>query len=208
VNNFHLKPASDCINAGDPNADYTGETDIDGEPRVIDGRAEIGADEVYWPKADYDVNEIVNFVDFAFLAGSWEDINAPDISLNDDNDVDIDDLAIFCDDWLWLAPWSDLYAAYFEESEDMGMYMMFRGSADLSGVVPAMSESPVVDEEMTEESAEDEQPIEEYELTVSREQMEELISWTEQLWQSDPNIRELIPYDEYQRFLDKLREQL
>jgi len=201
-------PASDCKNAGDPCADYEGEKDIDGEPRVADGRAEIGGDEVYWPKADYDVNEIVNFVDFAFLAGLWEDINALDISLDDDNDVDIDDLAIFCDDWLWIAPWSDLYASYFEESEDMGMYMMFGYSADLSGIVPAMSESPVSAEEMTVEGTSDEQPIEEYELTVSREQMEELITWTEQLWQSDPNIQALIPYDDFQRFLDKLKEQL
>jgi len=208
VNNFHLKPISDCKNAGDPNADYTGEMDIDGEPRVADGRAEIGGDEVYWPKADYDVNEIVNFVDFAFLAGSWEDINAPDISLDNDNDVDIDDLAIFCDDWLWIAPWSDLYAAYYGDSEDMGMYMMFGGPAGLSGMVPTISESPVLTEEMTYESAEDEQMIEDYELTISPEQMEELITWTENLWQSDPNIQAMIPYDDLQCFIDKLKEQL
>lgn len=44
---FHLLPDSPCINAGDPTGDYTDQTDIDGEPRVINGRVDIGADEVY-----------------------------------------------------------------------------------------------------------------------------------------------------------------
>ncbi|MHC4285962.1 MAG: choice-of-anchor Q domain-containing protein, partial [Planctomycetota bacterium] len=41
---YHILPGSPCINAGDP--DYTaepGETDLDGLPRVIDGRIDIGA---------------------------------------------------------------------------------------------------------------------------------------------------------------------
>ncbi|MHC4477338.1 MAG: right-handed parallel beta-helix repeat-containing protein [Planctomycetota bacterium] len=35
---YHLLPASPCIDAGDPNVDYTGQVDIDGQPRVIVGR--------------------------------------------------------------------------------------------------------------------------------------------------------------------------
>ena len=42
---YHLLEGSPCINAGDPAGDYTGQTDIDGETRVIDGRVDIGADE-------------------------------------------------------------------------------------------------------------------------------------------------------------------
>jgi hypothetical protein len=44
---YHLLVGSPCINAGDPN--FTTEpdqTDIDGHPRVIDGRIDMGADEV------------------------------------------------------------------------------------------------------------------------------------------------------------------
>jgi predicted outer membrane repeat protein len=44
--NYHLSPNSPCINAGDP--DYVpepGDTDIDGDPRVMDGRIDIGFDE-------------------------------------------------------------------------------------------------------------------------------------------------------------------
>jgi hypothetical protein len=41
----HLAAGSPCINAGDPGGDYSGETDIDGQDRVADGRVEMGADE-------------------------------------------------------------------------------------------------------------------------------------------------------------------
>jgi parallel beta-helix repeat protein len=49
---YHLEPNSPCIDEGDPNGDYSSETDIDGEPRVMDGYADgndivdMGADEV------------------------------------------------------------------------------------------------------------------------------------------------------------------
>ncbi|MHC4721096.1 MAG: right-handed parallel beta-helix repeat-containing protein [Planctomycetota bacterium] len=46
--NFHLLGASPCINAGDPNGSYAGQTDIDGEPRVLDGRVDMGAYEYYY----------------------------------------------------------------------------------------------------------------------------------------------------------------
>jgi len=42
---LHLPPGSPCVNAGDPNGDYTGQSDMDGEPRVLDGRVDMGADE-------------------------------------------------------------------------------------------------------------------------------------------------------------------
>jgi parallel beta-helix repeat protein len=55
---FHLDMDSPCINTGDPNGDYTGQTDIDGEPRVMDVRIDMGADEslpvpvAYWKMDD------------------------------------------------------------------------------------------------------------------------------------------------------------
>ena len=42
---MHLQADSVCVNAGDPNGDYTGQSDIDGEERVAGGRVDIGADE-------------------------------------------------------------------------------------------------------------------------------------------------------------------
>ena len=43
---YHLSPHSFCIDAGDPNyAPQPGETDIDGEPRLLGTRIDMGADE-------------------------------------------------------------------------------------------------------------------------------------------------------------------
>ncbi|UCD30194.1 MAG: LamG domain-containing protein, partial [Planctomycetota bacterium] len=41
---YHLLPDSPCINAGDPDyLAHSGETDLDGKPRVIGGRIDMGA---------------------------------------------------------------------------------------------------------------------------------------------------------------------
>jgi len=42
---LHLRANSPCIDAGDPNGDYSGQTDMDGERRVVNGRVDMGADE-------------------------------------------------------------------------------------------------------------------------------------------------------------------
>jgi parallel beta-helix repeat protein len=46
-NNFHLNANSPCIDKGDPNGNYSGETDIDDEDRVFNGIVDMGADEFY-----------------------------------------------------------------------------------------------------------------------------------------------------------------
>jgi len=45
LGDYHLTGNSPCINTGDFTGDYTGQIDIDGEPRVLNGRVDIGADE-------------------------------------------------------------------------------------------------------------------------------------------------------------------
>jgi len=58
ASDYHLKPDSPCINAGDP--DFTvggGDTDIDGDARILARRVDIGADEYLGPpltKATFD----------------------------------------------------------------------------------------------------------------------------------------------------------
>ncbi|MHC4394230.1 MAG: choice-of-anchor Q domain-containing protein [Planctomycetota bacterium] len=44
--NYHLQAESPCIDAGDPNGDYSGQTDVDGEPRLMGWYVDIGSDEV------------------------------------------------------------------------------------------------------------------------------------------------------------------
>jgi hypothetical protein len=45
ANDFHLKLNSPCINAGDPNFNDVNEVDIDGDPRIMNARVDMGADE-------------------------------------------------------------------------------------------------------------------------------------------------------------------
>lgn len=48
ANDYHLLSDSPCIDMGDPCGDYTGQTDIDGEPRVFGNYVDMGSDEA-WP---------------------------------------------------------------------------------------------------------------------------------------------------------------
>jgi len=61
--NYHLLGDSPCINAGDPNYIVEpNETDLDGRPRVIDGRIDVGAYE-YWPPVEAQLRifpEVIN----------------------------------------------------------------------------------------------------------------------------------------------------
>ncbi len=60
----HLRAGSPCRDAGDPGGDYTGKTDIDGEPRVTDDRVDIGADEF----ADTDVDGLPDWWELCHFA--------------------------------------------------------------------------------------------------------------------------------------------
>jgi hypothetical protein len=126
---LHIAGTSQCKDAGDPNGSYPGETDIDGEPRVCYGRVDIGGDEYYWSKADYNKDGIVNFDDFAILGNKWRAQDA-NISLDNDNYIDLDDLALFSDEWLWQAGWTQ------------GLWMMTMagtGDSDMSSEMLEMS---------------------------------------------------------------------
>jgi len=58
--------------------------------------------------ADFNGDGVVNFLDYAVLASAWQttpaDGNYNDIcDLVDDNSIDHADLALFVEDWLWMA---------------------------------------------------------------------------------------------------------
>jgi hypothetical protein len=69
--NVHLFGYSPCINAGDPGCDYSGQVDIDRQPRVAYGRVDMGADEVFPAAGDFEPDGDVDFADFAIFANHW-----------------------------------------------------------------------------------------------------------------------------------------
>ena len=120
LNNYHLDSDSPCIDKGNPSGNYAGEEDIDTDARVYNSRVDMGADEVSCTDvsnlSDFNGDGIVNYRDFAVLSKSWlhddpavsSDPNDivnwnPKCDLNYDDTVDVDDLAIVADAWLWEA---------------------------------------------------------------------------------------------------------
>jgi hypothetical protein len=108
---YHLMWDSACVDAGDPEfVPEEGEVDIDGEPRVMGVRVDMGADEVGEKKADFTRNGIINLDDFGVLGNSWGTGLGDDkwyvlCDLWEDEVIDITDLAVFVEDWMWEAEW-------------------------------------------------------------------------------------------------------
>jgi hypothetical protein len=147
LNDLHIDFNSICKNAGDSNGININEKDIEGDPRIADGRVDIGADEVYWPKSDMNHNEIVNFFDYATWASYWDTNDVYNINgrLDGDADVDIDDLVQFCDYWLWVPPWSPSYKMNLEGLEE-------EQSSEMSTIeVPAINDQTTIDEHSNNE---------------------------------------------------------
>ena len=97
---------SPCIDAGDPNSDWTGELWPHG--KRINMGAYGGTPEASMSSltvgniADLNNDDIANLRDFAWLADSWQAEKAllPE-DLNRDKQVNSKDLSIFTDNWLW-----------------------------------------------------------------------------------------------------------
>jgi|GEM_PF-4379154 len=69
---YHIDPNSPCVDSGDPADDGLGETDMDGEERVLNGRIDMGADEAFLGAgftldviADPETNRTINITDDA-----------------------------------------------------------------------------------------------------------------------------------------------
>ncbi len=73
-NDYHLAPGSPCIDAGDPNfVPQSGDTDIDGEPRVMGCRVDMGVDEMTAGQpnsGDLDGNGVVDLSDIPLFVNA------------------------------------------------------------------------------------------------------------------------------------------
>jgi DNA-binding beta-propeller fold protein YncE len=120
ADNYLLKSVSACIDAGDPNGSYAVERDINKQFRVLDGdgvngkRVDMGADEycneTSSNEADFNNDGIVNYIDFAKFGAAWLDKPGDPnweegkYDLNGDGIiVDVNDLVIFAEEWLWMS---------------------------------------------------------------------------------------------------------
>ena len=205
ADNFHLSPVgSPCIDTG-TNTPIGGlpPTDIDGEGRVKDGNADgieivdIGADEYYWSPADFNGDEIVNFIDYAIFANAWMshpgDPNwNPDCNIGTpvNNRIDYNDLAVFCEDWLWQSAWD----------KPAGFMMMGRSAGET--MTPALASQEAAGE-ISLQSISAEQQIEK----VTPLKIEQLIKWLEQVWLEE-ETQKLIDEDLWLKFIESLKEEL
>jgi hypothetical protein len=104
ANNFRLSSDSPCINAGEPGDAYISEKDMDGKPRIIDSRIDMGAYEFSYI-GDFNLSGAVDFDDLCILAGQWlqgAGIPSADIapSPNGDGRVNFLDFALMAKDWM------------------------------------------------------------------------------------------------------------
>jgi len=204
---YHLDPASHCVDAGndsvvDPNS--PGEYDIDGDDRIVGDHVDMGADEVACDDVsnplDWTADGIVNLHDFYFISAAWftEDPCAPwqptDPNLIDNWDsrcdldgdyiVDIADLALFCDEWLWQACW-----------RNSDIWMM--------GMDGGMAAAPT-----TEQTILETKPPRVITIWEEIKMVEESIDWLEKVWLEDENLRKEVSEEEWKEFIDGLYDWL
>jgi hypothetical protein len=92
---------SSCVDAGDPNSDYAR------EPWPHGGRVNMGAyggtdqASMNGNRADFNIDETVNLIDFAEFALRWLNNEACIEDMSGDGKVDSTDLSILAYNWLW-----------------------------------------------------------------------------------------------------------
>jgi parallel beta-helix repeat protein len=223
-NDLHIAEYSPCKNAGYLGGSYDGETDIDDEARVIYDRVDMGADEYYWSSADFNGDEIVNFIDYAIFANAWQTQPGNGLynykcDLQDNNSIDYGDLALFCEDWLWQAGWTKTFAAgYGDKGGTLGLEgaglespISAATSASVALMLPDTAASIRAMPERLAAKAkkfyavtaveQETKPIEVKPLTI-----DQIIKWLEELWLTTPKVREIIDKTHWQKFMDSIKE--
>jgi parallel beta-helix repeat protein len=206
--NYHLDPNSPCIDLGNTNLVGLYELDMDSFDRIDYIDVDMGADEVdctdvYNPLDWAAADGLVNMREFATLSAAWLscDPNSYDpnlgyttdnwnplCELSDDNVVDIDDLVVFCYDWLWTACWLDTEA----------MFAMMMSPPPGGGESMSLSSSAFSAASLTAE----ESYIEPIPLCT----VEEMTAWLEDIYNDNEEFQLGYSAQEWQEFIDLVRD--
>ena len=222
--NIHLSITSPCKDSGNPDPNYTGQVDIDGDNRVVDDYVDIGADEIYscyeplseddiYNALDWNADGVVNLIEFNKFSCAWlsHDPNDPlwlsDPNLVDPNDVaawkkccNLDDTGdsaykIDIDDFVLFADEWLWVACWHEDYQELwGMSMAMGGGGGLL---------------LTESFAIESNQLTEPEKSVE-EQLEDavwIIEKMEEIWE-DPLVQEQIDKKVWKEFIKSLYEWL
>ena len=205
-NNYHLDANSPCIDAGNPNYVYTGnERDIDKHFRLLYGRVDMGADEYCdecdTSDADFTGDDIVNMLDYDEFGAAWLiDSSDPDWGnkyfeydlLGDGDAVDVNDLCVFAEDWLWMSC-DAMKEMPIKKSMAMDTYYEM---SQMSGFMQAGVLS----------SAE----LEPEPLSIEEQiaHAKEIVAWLEKIWEEEEEVGNTIDEDDWDEFMKKIYEWL
>ncbi len=92
---------SPCVDAGDPNSDWSGEPWPNGKRINMGAFGGTEQASMNGNLADFDINGAVNFTDFAGFAGKWMTQGSFIEDLSSNGVVDYADISMFAENWLW-----------------------------------------------------------------------------------------------------------
>lgn len=92
---------SPCIDSGDPNSDWSNEPWPNGKRINMGAYGGTNQASKNGNPADFSVDGLVNFVDFAEFSGKWLNPEVCIEDLTSDSIVEFDDLWFFAENWLW-----------------------------------------------------------------------------------------------------------
>ena len=98
---YHLLPDSPCIDAGDPNSDWSNEPWPNGKRVNMGAYGGTNQASMNGNPADFDIDGVVDFVDFAEFSNKWFTKETCVEDLTNNGVVDFADLGMFAENWLW-----------------------------------------------------------------------------------------------------------
>jgi len=205
--NYHISFYSPCKDTGDSNDIPDEETDIDGEARIQYGEVDRGGDEYYISPADFDSNGIVNFIDYAILANAF-DVFVEKCDLDSNDIINLADLELFCEDWLWEAPWNF-------GGEEMIMCMGGGGFGKEGGLMLDTEQSLIARPQRLAERTNrfyavdvSKSAIERTPVYIDEDDISDILAWLDKIWLDCDELRKYMTEEEFLEFRKLLEEDL